>query len=329
MREPSSDIPTNPNQLSPRAAMGLPKLLSDRLGPDALSRHADLLRCEPAELIAILESLVSPTHRRFAAGTLLAFCGDPRIQPFTPQMIQLPGGKFTLGLDPGQVSRVVACWRHAGVVEDWIHKECPCYEVDLAPFAIARYPVTNQEFRLFLEESDGEQLPTSWILGAYPYHLANHPVWTITPEVADAYAAWLARRTGRAFRLPTEAEWEYAASGGEAREFPWGTEFEPERTNTVETGPLCTTPVGMYPLGRTATGIDDMAGNVEEYTAAKYEPYPGGRIIQDDLYLMHGDYRIARGGSFARYGDLARCRRRHGWYHSPIYAMGMRLAESL
>ena len=78
-------------------------------------------------------------------------------------------------------------------------------------------------------------------------------------EAADEYAGWLSRRTGRAFRLPSEAEWEYAASGGTAREFPWGDEFTPDRANSVEFGPLTTTPVGMYPLGRSAFGIDDMA----------------------------------------------------------------------
>ena len=323
------DAPVNPNHLSLRAAMGLPDVLADRLGPDALSRHADLLQCEPVDLIALVESHAAPMNRRFAAGTLLAYRGDPRIQPLEPQMIRLPGARATLGLDPAQLDCVVARWRHAGVVDEWIRKECPRYHVDLAPFAIARFPVTNQEFRFFLEETGSGLLPSAWTLGTYPVHLANHPVWTITPEAADAYAAWLALRTGRAFRLPTEAEWEYAASGGEAREFPWGNEFESNRTNTVETGPLCTTPVGMYPLGRTASGIDDLAGNVEEYVADNYKPYPGGEMIHDDLRLTHGDYRVARGGSFARYGDLARCRRRHGWFRSPIYAMGMRLAESM
>ncbi|WP_269766951.1 formylglycine-generating enzyme family protein [Burkholderia ubonensis] len=63
-------------------------------------------------------------------------------------------------------------------------------------------------------------------LSSYPSHLANHPVWTVPPEAADAYVAWLARRTGRRFRLPLEAEWEYAASNGDGREFPWGDAFE-------------------------------------------------------------------------------------------------------
>jgi formylglycine-generating enzyme required for sulfatase activity len=71
-----------------------------------------------------------------------------------------------------------------------------------------------------------------------------------------------------------------------------------------------------------------MAGN-EEHVADDYAPYSGGSYINDHLAKIHGGYRIARGGSFARFRDLARSRRRHG--HNPrsgTYAMGFRLAES-
>jgi formylglycine-generating enzyme required for sulfatase activity len=163
----------------------------------------------------------------------------------------------------------------------------------------------------------------------YPHHLANHPVWTVPPEAADAYAQWLSQRTGRSFRLPSESEWEYAATGGDSREFPWGDEFRPDLANTIEQGPLSTTPVGIYPLGRSPFGCDDMAGNVEEYVADEYRPYPGGANVDDELSSEAAVYRIARGGSYTRYGDLARCRRRHGWYDKPIYPMGFRLAETL
>lgn len=317
---------TNPNLLSPRAAMGLPDSLVDRLGADVLSRHADLLRFAARDLVAVLESPNAAMDRRFAAGTVLACVGDPRIDIERPAMVALPGGRVTLGLAPEKVDEVLSRWRR--VLPEWVHKECPDYAIEIAPFSIGRFPVTNLEYRAFLEDTGSPWLPTSWPLGIYPSCLANHPVWTVPPEAADAYAAWLARRTGRRFRLPTEAEWEYAASNGDGREFPWGPVFEAQRANTVDAGPLCTTPIGMYPEGRTPTGIDDLAGNVEEYTADLYRPYPGGQLIEDDLWLTRGNYRIARGGSFSRYGDLARCQRRHGWYGGAIYVMGFRLAET-
>jgi len=319
----------NPNTLSPRAAMGLPDTLVDRLGAAAPCLHAGLYGLSTVALVTELESTAAPMDRRYAAGTLLACMGDPRIAVDTPRMVRLPAGRQTLGLAPERVLPVAQAWAHVGVLPEWIAKECPAYTVNLAPFAVARFPVTNFEYREFLADTGCTWLPSSWTLGVYPRHLANHPVWTVPPEAADAYAAWLAARTGRAFRLLTEAEWEYAASGGTGREFPWGEVFDPERANTVEAGPLCTTPVGMYPRGRTASGIDDLAGNVEEYVADNYRAYPGGSFIADDLQITRGSYRVARGGSFSRYGDLARCSRRHGWYDSPIYAMGFRLGETL
>ena len=73
-----------------------------------------------------------------------------------------------------------------------------------------------------------------------------------------------------------------------------------------------------------------MAGNVEEYVADLYRPYPGGEPVADHLVEIHGAYRVARGGGFSRFRDLARTRRRHG--HNPrsaTYAMGFRLVEDL
>ncbi len=309
--------------------MGLPDTLVDRLGPDIYTRHQDLRHLDAHALIELVQSSTAPTDQRFAAGSYLAMIGDPRIQHHQPQMVQLTGGTIRIGLPYSAVAPIVQRWQHVGVQTDWISKECPEHSVRIAPFAIARYPVTNHEFHIFLQHTQQPWLPSSWPLGIYPAHLANHPVYTIPPEAADAYATWLAALTQRPFRLPTEAEWEYAASNGDDREYPWGNTFEPDRANTAEYGPLCTTPIGMYPRGQTAHGIHDMAGNVEEYTADPYRPYAGSTAIADDLLLKFGHYRVARGGSFTRFGDLARCRRRHGWYHSPIYAMGFRLAESL
>jgi formylglycine-generating enzyme required for sulfatase activity len=189
--------------------------------------------------------------------------------------------------------------------------------------------VTNHEYRQFLAETGSSFFPTSWIFGVYPAHAANHPVWTVSAEAADAYARWLSNRTGRSFRLPTEAEWEYAASGGDGREYPWGEGFDPARANTVEGGPLTTTPVGAYPGGRSPLGVDDLAGNVEEWVSTTYAPYPGGELVRDHLNGDGDTYRVTRGGCFTRFGDLARCQRRHGRSKAPIYAVGFRLAATV
>ncbi|MET8772505.1 SUMF1/EgtB/PvdO family nonheme iron enzyme [Streptomyces sp. NPDC004658] len=323
-------LAVNPNELDDRTAMGLPAAFTDRVDQDRLRQLTrSLAGKDPQELAARVADPEAYWLLRLAAGQLLALLGDPRIDPAAPAMEDVPAARVRLGLAADRVDAVAAAWRHVGVTRAWIAKEAPEYDADIAAFRIARYPVTNEEYRLFLTENPEAGLPTSWRFGVYPAHLANHPVWSVSPQDADAYAAWLARRTGRLFRLPTEAEWEYAASGGDGRAYPWGEEPGEDLANTVEYGPLATTPVGMYPAGRSPFGAYDMAGNVEEYVADDYRPYPGGQYVDDDLHAdTDATYRVARGGSFTRYADLARCRRRHGWYRRDIYAMGFRLAET-
>ncbi|MFL6110926.1 MAG: formylglycine-generating enzyme family protein [Catenulispora sp.] len=310
--------------------MGLPDSLVERLPPDVFARNADLLAAPGSELAGICGDPAEAFARRYVAGSILALVGDPRIVPEDPQTVPVPAARVPIGLPDDRVRDVVDRWADVGVIDPWIRKECPRHEVAIGAFRIMRYPVTNLEYRLFLEDTGLDALPTSWELGCYPAARANHPVWTVRPEHADAYGAWLAERTGRRFRLPSEAEWEYAASGGDPdREYPWGAEFRADCANTVEEGPLTTTPVGIYPAGRSPFGADDLAGNVEEFVGDDYAPYPGGSSVADDLLVTAGPYRVARGGSFTRFGDLARCARRHGWFDRRIYAIGFRLVEEV
>lgn len=310
-----------------RAAVGLPPRLVVR-EPAGLGAGIDELRgASVGTLLAVVEGPDETPALRLAAGRLLALVGDPRTSVDQPAMVRVPGGQTWVGTDRARVARVVDRWQHAGVRRAWIAREVPRHAQELDAFAIGRYPVTNAEYRRFLEETAWPELPTSWTLGAYPDWAANHPVWTVTPRSADAFATWMAQRSGRAFRLPTEAEWEHAASGGDGREHPWGDEFDPACANTVEGGPLTTTPVGVHPAGASPWGVLDLAGNVEELVADDYRAYPGGRSARDDL---GGEgHRIVRGGSFSRFGDLTRCSRRHGWADRPTHAVGLRLAETL
>jgi formylglycine-generating enzyme required for sulfatase activity len=191
-----------------------------------------------------------------------------------------------------------------------------------------RYPITNFEYYRFLADTEYSALPTSWRFGRYQRELANHPVWSVDEAAAGMYASWLSQRLGRRFRLPTEAEWEYAACGNGDREYPWGNEFNPNAANTVEAGPLSTSPVGMYPAGRSVFGVDDLAGNVEELVVGDCAPYPAGIRIDDNLAVGQRTYRVTCGGSFIRFGDLAHCRRRHWYAPRRLYAIGFRLVES-
>jgi formylglycine-generating enzyme required for sulfatase activity len=316
--------------ITDRERLGLPDRYIEFPLQSEVAQAYVRLRALPDHVL--LEKLGDPHSTlavRVASGNLLALVGDPRLCIMQPSMIDIPGGEVEVGLPPDEVDAVLERFAGLRLARSWIEKECPRHRTTLRPYRIARYPVTNLEYRAFLLDSGHSELPSSWDFHRFPQERSNHPVYTISPESADAYARWLAQRTGRDFRLPSEAEWEWAASGPERREFPWGSIFDADLANTAETGLFCSSSVGAFAGGESPFGLADMAGNVEEYVADLYAAYPGGSHVEDHLVKIHGSYRVARGGSFARFRDLARTRRRHG--HNPkstTYAMGFRLAET-
>lgn len=319
----------NINQLSYREAMALPDY-SLASGLDNLTSIYEQLRYSSIQhLVTIIETRQIQFKFRFVAGQLLGLLGDPRITQFDPQMITIPEANVELGLRLEDVEKVHTRYKHYGVIKPWIEKETPRHNVHLNAFALSKYCVTNVEYLQFLQDSAYSSLPDSWKFGVFPNDKANHPVYSVDPEDAQAYIEWLNKQTQRHFRLPAEAEWEYAAAGPDGLEFPWGNEYLPDHCNTLESGILQSTPVGLFPNGVSPFGLLDMAGNVEEYVSDTYRPYPGSQLVKDDLSKTRENYRIARGGSHSRFRDLARTRRRHGRYNSDLYVMGFRLAESM
>jgi hypothetical protein len=187
-------------------------------------------------------------------------------------------------------------------------------------FEIGRYPVTVAEFRRFVEDG-GYQQERWWEVGRFGERSAldqwveqtEHPNWPVTGVswyAAKAYCAWAG------VRLPSEAEWAWAARGKEGREYPWGRE-EPDapRANYGETGPGHATPVGLYPAGATPEGIEDMAGNVLEWVEDAAE---GGKL------------RVVRGGSWrvdvSKLGSEARLKAEPAFRY---YYVGFRVAREV
>ena len=129
------------------------------------------------------------------------------------------------------------------------------------------YPVTNEKYLEFIRESgyrpdDTNNYLRHWVDGVYPRHLARHPVVCISFDDANAYALWAGKR------LPTEAEWQYAAQGTDGRDYPWGNEKDTSRHNH-SLG--FTTEVDRYPGGASPFGIMDMTGNVWQMTSDIYD----------------------------------------------------------
>ena len=249
------------------------------------------------------------------------------------QMICIPAASFMQGSNRSEIDECIQEWSDRLIdpnytremFTQWITKEYPPFRVKLKKYSIAKFPVTNGQFEIYVSITDARK-PDSLKLKKP----SDHPVWGLTLSDVTGYISWLNSITDQTFRLPSEAQWEYAAKGPRNYKYPFGNVFDPACCNTIESGIGDTTPVDAYEDYCSPFGVCDLAGNVEEWTSDKYLPYPGGTMVKDDLYHRLGrNYPITRGGSFALGGDLARCTRRHGPYPSdPFKYLGFRLTIS-
>ncbi|ADE14635.1 protein of unknown function DUF323 [Nitrosococcus halophilus Nc 4] len=184
----------------------------------------------------------------------------------------------------------------------------PAFPFPVAPFYIARYPVTWQQYQAFLEAADGYSNPERW-QGLLDQHSApgrpfqaydNHPADNVSWLDAVAFCRWLSARLGYEIRLPTQWEWQQAATGGDpANMYPWGVEENPAYANTYESGLSRSTAVGMYPLGASPVGALDMGGNLWEWCLNEYR-HPERTQLSGD------ESRVVRGGSWGNDLGLAR-----------------------
>ena len=215
----------------------------------------------------------------------------PRM-PFEPQTVSIPAGEVHIGSDPTKDARAQKA-------------EQPQHVLSLGAYQIAKTPVTNDAYLAFVQATNRPP-PSHWVDGRPPRGQEDHPVVQVSWHDATAYCRWLSSITGRAYRLPSEVEWEKAARGGDGRLYPWGNQWQAGRCNTSEDGTWDTTPVDAHPKGASPYGLLDMAGNVWEWTHSLYHSYPydpaDGREALDVP-----DRRVLRGGSFGYKADLARC----------------------
>lgn len=229
--------------------------------------------------------------------------------PALPEMVYIPAGEFLMGDDFGP------------------RPARPAHELILPGYTISRYPVTTLAYAAYVA-AVGCSVPRTWPLATRWLEEAERPVTSVSWREALAYCAWLGQQVGRCVRLPTEAEWEKAATWNpERREkllYPWGNEFDPACCNVVESLIGHTTPVDAYRIiGDSPYGVSDLLGNVAEWTLARYLPYPydGAR---HDLNVM--GYRAARGGSYLSEGRWTTAL--HRQYFSPDenhYPIGFRI----
>ena len=192
-------------------------------------------------------------------------------------------------------------------------REQPARAVFIPEFQITHVPVTVSQYAVFIEsgalaekrwwsapgwswlngESDGwgredRHQPDGW--QAQLEH-EFRPVVGVSAYEAEAYCAWLSVQKNKTLRLPSEAEWEYAARGPDGRPFPWGGSFEKGLANTTEMETFDTLDAGSLPTDVSPFGVLDMGGNVQQWTCSLYEALSSEP-------LPPGPWQVARGGSF-------------------------------
>ena len=241
-----------------------------------------------------------------------------------PAFVAVPAGEFLMGTPERELSALARAY---GGTRESYREESPQFRLHLPAFAIARTAVTNALYGPFVVAS-GARAPIVWRGARPPAALLDHPAVDVSWEEANAFCEWLNatlkdRRSttndqqkstsespvglsSLAVRLPTEAEWERVARGGDGRVFPWGDAWDDTRANTREGGRGAMAPVGGYPGGASPLGCPDMAGNVWEWTASLDRGYPyDPRDGREDPRAP--GRRILRGGCFANPHGYARC----------------------
>lgn len=227
-----------------------------------------------------------------------------------PEMVVVPSGSFLMGAAPGEEDR-------EQLREDRGRSE-PQVTVAIGSFALGRYEVTHREFAAFVAETGHattggchyvDVVDLEWRLGEHVSWSKTgfgqgeqHPVVCVSWNDAQAYADWLSRKTGKGYRLPSEAEWEYGARAGTATGYWWGRDIGAGKAHcfACDTGldPRQPTKIGRF--GANPYGLYDTAGNVEEWVYdCWHESYEGAP--SDGAVFEGGDcgQRVVRGGAYS------------------------------
>ncbi|MFN0141494.1 MAG: SUMF1/EgtB/PvdO family nonheme iron enzyme [Pyrinomonadaceae bacterium] len=202
-------------------------------------------------------------------------------------MAYVPGGEFTMGGDTQEFNGNKFT--------------SPPHKVSVEPFFMDVYEVTCAAYKVFLDATNYRP-PKGWNGKNFPPGAAKLPVTNVNWDAANAYAKWAGKR------LPTEAEWEFAARGTDGRLYSWGHEWKNgmANANKIKNGMV---EVGTYP-GASPFNIYDLIGNACEWTSTTLEPYPGGTMPVVDPKL---EYKMIRGGTWES-DTVAATATRRGFY---------------
>jgi len=207
-----------------------------------------------------------------------------------PVMIVIPAGKLIMGSPEDESDRLA--------------NEGPAHRVTLAkPFAVSKFEVSFADWDACAAAGACPRVLDSWGRG-------KMPVINVSWSDAKRYAVWLSQRTGKDYRLPTEAEWEYAARAGASTRYSWGNDTGMGDANCDGCGSQWdvrqAAPVGSFKPN--AFGLCDMHGNVWEWVEDSWHDNYNGAPVDGSAWLRGGDpnYRVVRGGSWRNETELVR-----------------------
>jgi eukaryotic-like serine/threonine-protein kinase len=226
-------------------------------------------------------------------------------------LVEIPGGAFQMGRNDGPPT------------------EAPAHAATVSTFLMDKTEVTNAEYSQFVRESNHTP-PEHWGGIKPPVGQELLPVSNVSYDDAVAFAEWRSKRDNTTYRLPTEEEWEYAARNGDKNNlYPWGNTWQSGRAATQESGVGTAQPVGTYNQGMNRWGVQDLVGNVWEWTSSKASLYKGNST---QLPAQHKDWIVIRGGCYASptKGDLPVSGTLRNWV-APNYknqVLGFRLVKS-
>ncbi len=228
--------------------------------------------------------------------------------PAGPQgMIRIPAANFRF-----QVAGIeIEGGNDIGVDVEYPWEDSPRrnhdHVINLKSFSIDRFPVTNAEFKRFLDSTryhptDDHNFLRDWKNGAYPEGWDKKPVTWVSLEDARAYAAWAGKR------LPHEWEWQYAAQGDDGRRYPWGNEWDTGRAPSPELRREMRPPaeVDAHPGGASPFGVMDMVGNVWQWTDEYADEHTRAAVLrggsayqpQGSLWYFPQAYRLDQHGKY-------------------------------
>ncbi|MBI2253968.1 MAG: SUMF1/EgtB/PvdO family nonheme iron enzyme [Proteobacteria bacterium] len=325
----------------PKAEALLAALATPAPAPAPLSAPAEAT--QPPEETA---AAAAPEREGAKPGTIIRDCSD------CPEMVVVPAGSFTMGSPPSEAGRA--------------DNENAQHRVTIGkPFAVGKFEVTLTQFQKFVQASgyrptdycwtdpdgDGTWYNLAWYNWAGPGFAgytqgANDPVVCVTWRDAEAYAAWLSNKTGKTYRLLTEAEWEYAARAGKQTPFPWGSDLSGVCTGTngadtrilqrfpswsgapCDDGYAYTAPAGSYPAN--GFGLYDMVGNVMEWVEDCYRDNYNNTPVDGSAVGGNCQSRVIRGGAWnVKTSDLRFADRSAYTPDGATISFGFRVARDL